>query len=347
MKWLLSLFFLVFAHVFTTAQTVSSTCTPSAAFVYSYQNDAKDLALKRIYELHSADTARIEIPQIWSDSILNDMAGICNLGTALFADSVFTVYCVHAVPYGNAYKALTVKVDTTHSWTHAWASMNTITGNTALDNFLAAHGFTITNYYIGFADSAYNNRARISTTHILNIKAFADSLVLFPGVEYANIDPNIGDGDHIKYSTQGARHIAFYLGWTDCIAGCWDNKVWYYTLDSTCTVTLDSVMAYLGTPLPAPLRNCHLGPNLVANVNIQGLTNVWPNPVKDLLHISITGTNVTESKYYLSDLLSRVQLTGTAQQLTTLNVGNRDIYPEIGRRKWARVLPKTNKRVGV
>ena len=299
---LLVLLFVFLLPNFDFAQ-VPSTCSPSAALARAYENDVKDLAVQRMYAVHSPDTSLILIPLADQDSIVNGMAAICNLDSIVNADSVFRKYCIHQFPNGVIRTSLEVVVDTTYGWVRQWRALNTITGNGRLDSFLARYSYTLTSY-----DTA-TYTAKISTTMVLNSKAFADSLASFPGVFSTYSDFIIGDHNYIQYSCDSVKTYKFRLGWGDCLSGCTSNEVWTYRVDSSCNVTLSNVTVSGPDPYPNPL-NCNLAPYGVPVVAKALTATVYPNPVMGLLYIDINGSN--DFDYSIYDMYGREVLNGNS-----------------------------------
>jgi hypothetical protein len=288
--------------------------------VATYSNDVKDLALQRIYALHSPDTALIRIPQSYQDTVLAGLAAICNTDSLLQADSVFRAYCIHEFPYGRIMTSVKVKVDTSYAWVRQWAYLVTTTGNAPVDSFMNRYGFQVKAYSCISSYDFLNNIATIATDQAINTFAFADSLALFPGVEYAYATPGIGEHNYINYSRDSVSRFEFSLGWTDCISGCWSRKNWKYTVDNSCNVALVSVYVFPVTPFPDP-PNCNLMPEGKPIVTKHLDVNVYPSPASDVLNISLGGS-VLSATYSLSDIYGRVVSKGVAiNGITSVNVG--------------------------
>jgi hypothetical protein len=309
---------LFFSSIHLFAQ-VPSSCVPTPLLSSAYSHDVKDMALSRIWAIRSPDTALIDIPAIHQDSVIKGLAAIWNLGAALESDSVFGNYCIHTKPYGFAKYSLKVSLDTSYPWTHQWAALHTTTGFGSLDSFMILHGFTVTHY---FSLSHYND-ATITTSHTLNMKAFADSLALFPGVIYTYNDPVVGNGNTISYQkdfTQ-TQTYTFYAGWGDCAAGCTSGKIWTYKVDSLCNVTL-SVFRHGFEPIDYPLPNCNRFPIGVRQISNEFTVSIYPNPVGDMMQVSIDGGINEKVLFTLTDIYGKVLLTGTIRSDATLNLSN-------------------------
>jgi len=278
------------------AAQVSSSCVPTALLTSYYYNDAKDMALARMYAIQSPDTSLIEIPAIHSDSAMAGLAAIYNTNGALESDSVFNNYCVHTLPYGFTRKTISVSVDTSYAWAKEWAMLHSVTGNTALDNFMSLHGFTVTHFYT----YSWGNNVILTTTHTLNWRAFADSLALFGGVYTTSEDHLAGTGDYIHYQKDTVQTYTFFAGWGDCPAGCTSGKTWTYKVDNACNVSLIST-ARMGWEPDYYMPNCRLFPIKVQQVPNDVTIRIYPVPANDLLHVSLMGIR-GECRYTLTDI---------------------------------------------
>lgn len=300
------------------AQTPSD-CTPLPQLATLYRDDVKDLALQRIYALHSPDTALIKIPQRYQDTVLAGLAAICNTDSLIQADSVFRAYCIHEFPNGKIITSMFVKVDTSFAWTHSWAGLFTSTGNASLDSLMSKYGFRVTYYSCISSHAIMNNIATIETDQAINTFAFADSIARFPGVEFVYPGNHVGDHNWITYERDSVSRYEFRLGWEDCPSGCMSTKIWKYTVDNSCNVALISVYIYAAMPFPDPI-NCNLIPVGMPIKSRHLDVSVYPNPVSDVLHISLGG-NVVSATYSLTDLSGREVNNGIAGNgITSMNL---------------------------
>ena len=300
------------------AQTVPSSCTPSAQLRNSYRNDVADLALQRLYEIHSPDTALIEIPQRYQDTIWQALAAVANTGAALEADSVFRNYCVHRWPYQPfSSPSFRVQVDTSYAWAKQWFLGNALTGNAAIDSFMARHGVVLASYYYDSSvnPSPFSNHvATLRTSRAINGSVFIDSFRRFPGIYYGYKELIIGDGDNIYYNFDSSHKLVFFAGWGDCMSGCTEGKYWSYTVDlQDCSVTLKGISAQVQYGYRR-LTNCNGNPISIAPVSPTNgaLLTLAPNPATTSLQLNgLAGGPLT---YSISDIAGRTLLKGTTHQ---------------------------------
>jgi len=305
----LSLLFAIVCFSFNAAAQTPSSCSPTASFTTQYRDDAKDMAVARLYAINAPDTAVVEVADIYTDSIMAGLAAIYNSST-MESDSIFKNYCVHTTKHGRTRKTIEVEVDDSYGWTSHWASLHSTTGYTELDNFLAIHGFTVTDFY----SYSWAKIAVLTTDRVLNSKAFADSLELFDGVWDAREGYAMGTGDYIHYQkATGDQQYTFYAGWGDCPSGCTSSKTWVYTVDASCNVTLVSATRAASEPY-TEMPNC--SSVNVGRVERTQSIKAYPNPVAETLTLE----NEIPYRYTLTDAYGRVAAQGNANGRKTLNL---------------------------
>jgi hypothetical protein len=325
-----SLYIVLFLFVFRGAYAqITSDCTVPPSLVSRYENDVKYLALIRMYQLQLPDTVLIDVPQVYQDTIWHGLAAIYNLGTQLSADSVFDLYCIHAevnhhsgIPSKASHgSSIMMKVDTGYAWTDAWSvAGQTWTGYQELDDFLSQYGFQMTTYLCNSGPEYLNNWAILESPHVVNVKAFGDSLEKFDGLLYANYEysGSVGDGNTISYSgSDTAQYYAFRLGWGDCPSGCTSSRIWYYRVGKKCTVTLDSIKSFGSDSFPVPPNCDPVGLSVLAR---QNQMKIFPNPAGDFLIIEKDSREAVRPDFYLlSDMQGRVMLTGKFKRQAKLS----------------------------
>jgi Secretion system C-terminal sorting domain len=273
MKNLIFTLFLLLFSIKTHAQ-----CQTNNVLLTEYDEDVKDLALRRIFLFNHPDKSKVEIPQIWQDSIWEALAAIYNTQT-IESDSVFDIYCIHHDSPN--YTAINRSVSVTETWSFNPNTLALMTGNPVLDAFLSNHG-------VVFGYSTVFDGKILNLTKVINAQALVDSLVIL-GVTTAFLDGYIGDSNQIIYKKTGDQHFFdFSLRWGDCLAGCIQKVIWKFQVDNNCQVTyLGSDYAFDGGyPIPAPL-NCHI-PDAISTVEKINL-KIFPNPMEDILKIETDG----------------------------------------------------------
>ncbi|MEZ5199653.1 MAG: T9SS type A sorting domain-containing protein [Bacteroidales bacterium] len=302
------------------AQPVPSNCVASVALTDHYTRDVRNLTLRRMFDLHSPDTALVRIPQVWQDTILGGLAAINNAVPIAERDSVFNLYCVHDLSSWqySIYQELMVSVDTNYEWTQAWQNLEPLTGNPLIDTIIARYALEVTEFY----NWSFASVALLATDSLWNIYALIDSLEMAEGVNYA--DPNyiIGTAGKIEYQKTGTdRYYDFWYQWNDCFDGCDNARAWKFKVYEDCSVE------YLGSedwwvfdyqPLPSPVY-CNLFSGSEKNVP-EPMFNVFPNPVFDRLKIEAENTGTTV--YSLTDLAGRRVRTGSFTGHTLIDISN-------------------------
>lgn len=270
---------------------IQSDCTIPPELITYYDRDIKNLAVCRLFETHSPDTALVKIPRGNIDTIAEGMASIFNaLSVVPEIDSVFNLYCIHN-KFGclRDYDGYIVKVDLDYSWTNAWQNMQTLTGDPLMDTILVRYSLHLELFY------PFGSFAVIDSDSTWNPFALCDSLEIVPGVIYAERNSFGGDGHYIEYNIMSdEQYYIFSYKWGDCYAGCTCYYKWKFKVNSECQVTYLGVENTIGEycpELPEPI-NCNLFTTATRSYYDNGFF-IYPNPGKDKIFISIPNNNKT------------------------------------------------------
>jgi hypothetical protein len=280
------IFFIIANLIFS---QVPSNCAVTPVLASEYEMDIKYLALKRIFQIQSPDTALVRIPKDYTDTVAGGMAAIVNAVNNPQRDSIFNLYCVHnrtdnlyglpGWPYG-----FTVKVDIAYPWTEAWQNLETITGDTLMDTILVRYSLYIQDFYT----SGTGNYAILNTDSIWNPKALEDSLEMVPGVIHATINGHLGGAGKIVFDKiSDERYFDFSVEWGDCYSGCFCFYRWKFKVSTDCQVTylgLENNIGEYCPELPNP-SNCDLFSSIEGQF-FDNSTFIYPNPSKDKTTIS-------------------------------------------------------------
>lgn len=277
---------------------IPSSCNVPPVLATDYDDDVHFLAMQRLYEIHSADTFSIIIPQVYKDSIWEGLAAIYNTSIPE-RDSVFCLYNVHQwmgePPF---FYQVNIGVDTSFGWTDQWQNLQTTTGYTQLDDFISQYGFTLQGY------GTFSNSASLVTNQKINIIQFNDSLLTFTGI--LNTASSVaGDGDRILYSTNSnVRQYYFSAGCEDCPSGCIFRNTWSYSVMTDCSVLYNG--ASYGDYYCLPPNNCETIGVETSKPDVL-LVSIYPNPTTTSLTIETTlvssGTIQTEIKNSLGQIV--------------------------------------------
>ncbi|MBI4645419.1 MAG: T9SS type A sorting domain-containing protein [Bacteroidia bacterium] len=285
---------------------IQSSCTVPTVLQNYYDADVKQLALKRIFEQQSPYKDSIIIPQNYQDTIWQGLAAIFNLTSISERDSVFDNYCIHHDASIYLFNSIYVKVDTLYSWTTQWVHMQTVTGYTELDNFIANYGFSISNYWNSL------NVAILTTTQNINLLPFCDSIESYSGIVYSERIPMNGGGNEITYIKSGnIRFYYFTLGLGDCPSGCTEFHSFRFQVQNDCSVTYLGIYS-TATYLPVPI-NCNITTE-VKNEKENISFKIYPNPAVNFCNIILRGGYIQKA-----ELLSLVGRTVLIKYETNLN----------------------------
>lgn len=237
--------------------------------------------MRRIRLFKHPDTMKIDIPQIWQDTIWDGLAALFRSQGIPERDTVFDIYCIHhSSPWESAITH-SVYIKSTTSWTYDSLSLQIRSGNPAIDTLLAQAG-------ILFQSQILANTIRGKFTRVINAQAVCDSLEQFQEVVYAESVSAPGDGNRIRYNTiDGEQHFEFQLGWGDCLSGCIYYRIWKFKVQENCTAMYSGRMDNFSiTDFPSP-SNCKITTALDEQEQRgNDLIVVLPNPFRDRIQIS-------------------------------------------------------------
>lgn len=298
------------------AQVVSD-CTPPSILLKEYERDIKNLAVRRMYEVGSADTALVRIPAAWTDSVARGLAAILNARSLPERDSVFNLYCVHdnSSP-GQLYHELLIGVDGSYGWTSAWKSLQALTGNPLIDTLVVAYSLGIREFY----DWSFGSYALITTDSLWNIYALMDEFRKVPGVRNAEPNALIGTAGRIMHRSIGDTHFFdFFFEFNDCFDGCDNHRRWSFRVNPGCTVD------YLGyedwgvfgiSGLPVPV-NCNIFNSSRSVPAPRETLSLHPNPSHGTVTILLSAPPSSAVPYAILDTGGRRLMTGTLTAAAT------------------------------
>lgn len=310
MKKLYLFLFVVLAFKANAQTYLSSSCTGLQLLSQTYKKDIANLAVSRIYELQNADTASIEIPQTYIDTITRGLYSIFNLDTTVEADSVFRRYCIHN--YDLSIADLEVYADPSESWTANWLGNHITTGYTSLDSFLSIYHYQLVSSF----QTSGTIVAYLHTDDLINTRAIANLLSNYHGITQAKSKSIIGSGSRILFTKDNIYHYNFYLAWGDCPSGCTSYKVWQYVVDDNCHVAFLGIAEDVHDPRPIP-PNCNLFPVSVKNTVTDGESgNIYPNPTNGLIYTR----SATDQQYSVTDMFGKTIRTGLFNNKSPLDI---------------------------
>jgi hypothetical protein len=306
-------------------QLIPSNCNPSDELLDQYALDIKNLALRRMWEVKSPDTALIAIPQQWVDTVAGGLAAICNAVSFPERDSIFNLYCVHDLAPSSIFirQEIMVFVDTSYAWTDAWQNLISLTGNPQIDNLMTQYDLEVTN----FTYYSFGNMAMLETDSLWNVYALIDNLEMVEGVEFGEPNQMLGTAGKIfYYRAGGERLFSFWYQWNDCFDGCDNAHVWNFKVFDDCSVEYLGFVDYAVfefLPLPDP-ANCNLFSALPETKPLADPIQIYPNPADDRLFISSGKKENYEAVIYNSNgiILSRLAFSRSASlDLTNFPAG--------------------------
>lgn len=294
-----------FMFNFVDAQQESD-CTVPPLLMSEYERDIKNLALRRMYQCQSSDTALVNIPTHWQDTIAEGLAAIYN-SDYLERDTVFDVYSIHDINTNTiqASKTLLIEVDTSYSWTQAWQNLNTITDNSYLDSLVSSQGLYLHAFYTSI------NYASLRVDSFLNMNAIGDSFEQVPGIISVSQDSYIGGAGKIIYDKIGDDwYFDFVYEWGDCPSGCIYSRLWSFKVSRDCSVD------YLGNNS----FNLFVDENDIQKEQ-HHIVLVYSNLGNNIITVK-TNDTMFGSNYSVIDQLGRQVLSGKLDNaITSLDLG--------------------------
>jgi hypothetical protein len=291
------LFLLVMIALFKielNAQTVSSSCQTNSTIDSLYAEDAKRLAINRMYQLNaSTANTTFDIDSMIQDTILQALAAVYNATGLAARDSVVNLFDIHSFPDPNMRRLICSFDTTAQTWTQNWLDSTLSTGVSGIDNILINYNFQFENYPVELLPNLFT--ALFVCSEDYNLQAISDSLESFAGIIEAYPSNAIGGGNDISAAFDSSGIILTYsYGWGDCFAGCANYRYWKFLVDDNCNVSF--VESY-GDPIPPSTAVAELKP-------IQQL-NVFPNPARNLLQVELPTSN-RDHQLQLIELQGRI-----------------------------------------
>ena len=137
---------------------------------------------------------------------------------------------------------LSVSVDSSTDWVHAWRNGNRLTGNEQVDLLMETYNLQLYRVYQWdyISASLYSDSA-------VNVYAISKKFEPIEGVRFTEPEGCAGDGNDITGSIEPDYvEYNFSHGWGDCPAGCISRHYWLFHVQSDGTVIL--IKSY-GDPL--------------------------------------------------------------------------------------------------
>lgn len=293
------------------SQPVQSSCTAPDSIKALYEFDAKVLTVR---EMQTTAPDSIKISQNRVDTYLRMLLAVYNAASLPARDSVVKCKTIHVLP-PFMLNSFNMGVDTTEGWIVNFMHSVLPTGNPVVDTLINTYHLSPGNFLpsIGVltVDSEFD----------LNIPALAAKFAEQPGVNYA--DPNyiIGDGNDITTTPTLIEDYDLYYtyGWGDCQAGCIFDHTWRFSVNPLdCTVSF--VESY-GDPVDFP---CEL-----TNTSETGLLEKFEVLVLtpgQLIHVSLRLKKHSEAELHLLDAGGKlvkkqaVSIPGQSEYTTEISV---------------------------
>jgi hypothetical protein len=214
------------------AQRIQSSCTASNSVKIIYQNDADQMALRRINENKFPAQDSINIPFPHTDSILKVLLAVYNLKTAE-ADTVARILKLHTFPKYDLNTCM-VFADSTAAWMLKLRNKITPCGQSTIDALMSTYKLKYS-----YSTSSLNaSHVIIFRSDInLNMSKLAENLRPIFGVNMVFSNLYAGDGDDITAKWyDNYIQLIYRYAWGDCPSGCSFAHFWKFNIYPDCSV---------------------------------------------------------------------------------------------------------------
>ena len=265
---LIALSFLVFQ---VSAQRIQSSCTASNNVKIIYQNDADQMALRRINENKFPAQDSINIPFSHTDSILKVLLAVYNLKTPE-ADTVARILKIHTFPKYDLNTCM-VFADSTAAWMLKLKNKITPCGQSTIDALISTY-----NLKYSYSPNGLNSSHVIifRSEKNLNMPILAEYFRSIPGVNMVFSNLYAGDGNDITAKWYDDYiQLLYRYAWGDCPSGCSFAHFWKFNIYPDCSV--EFISSY-GDKLPNTSIEFESNPSIT----------LQPNPFNNNLTITNT-----------------------------------------------------------
>lgn len=133
---------------------------------------------------------------------------------------------IHAIPDYDPYMMI---LKTEATWSQSWKDGNVFTGEKFIDSLSLEFKLDSVVYRNRFSDYFL-----LYFAEPLKISLLAEMFEKQDDIVWAEPNGTIGDGNNIEMvQLNDSLHLAFSLGWGDCLAGCINRYYWYISVYKT------------------------------------------------------------------------------------------------------------------
>lgn len=277
------------------SQTVPSSCNYTPQVYNLYIDDAKRLALTHILNNNYPDTASVNIPQGYVDTLLNALMAVYNAPLPASYD-VTSLYGIHTFPYPEMNR-IVVNANGNLSWMQALHDTIIPTGEPSIDSLISTYGLNWYNYY----SYSWGHLIYFTSDSALNLYALANNFESITGVNYSEPIGMAGDGNRITATVEDNHvHLIYSVGWDDCPSGCICRHYWEFKAYYDCSVEFISdygcpIFTTIGLKTNLPGSNLMLYPNPAnTELTIKDLPKDTFIEIKDSRGISVASSSSSD-----------------------------------------------------
>jgi hypothetical protein len=231
------LFFLLNLYLSTHsfAQIVPSDCTASDSLLKALKKDTYYVTKNIIYKNNLNWKDSLEFPPLLVDSVVKALIAVNHAVTLQARDTVINQLNIHHHP-DMLLNRLMIYGDSDVYWMKELRKGHLVTGEPLLDDLISRFGMKLLWYYSeGFQVSWH--MVYFSTDDEYNIPAILELIKTIPGVQFAEPEGSIGDGNQITCEFfLDYTSVKYSYQWGDCPSGCTESRTWEFNVYPNCSV---------------------------------------------------------------------------------------------------------------
>jgi hypothetical protein len=172
------------------------------------------------------------------------------------------------------------------------------TGYSPLDSLMNKYYLTKHQYYP--MSASMGDMVVLKSDTNFNALALSDIMdVYVPQINIVEANGLFGDGSQITDSLNtNFTELTYSFGWGDCPAGCMSRRFWKFRVFTDCSV---QYIGSYGSSLPAGFMTV----GILKQESFKRV-NIYPNPVKDILHVNRERDLLLQTDLKISNALGQI-----------------------------------------
>ena len=207
-------------------------CNAPDAVRAFYHRDAQQLAVRQM-QTNVQYQDSVEIPDFLYERNMRLLLAVYNAVQLHERDTVVECLAIHTFPRINMY-GVTLGIDGNETWAQNYISGVFPTGNAEFDGLITHYNLSNGGSFV-IGSTIYLS---LFSQEGLNTPALAHLFESLSGVQFAEVDTVIGDGNDIQVQETliEDNEITYTAAWGDCPAGCTQERNWKFQVKLDCGV---------------------------------------------------------------------------------------------------------------